>query len=74
MSKDIHELSQRKLNFFQTIKAVSWAFFGVRKGKDYHQDIANLNPVHLIIAGALAALLFVGGLVLIARWVVTSVT
>jgi hypothetical protein len=33
MSQDLKELSQRKLNFFQTLKAISWAMFGVRKGK-----------------------------------------
>ncbi len=72
MTDDIRELSQRKLNFFQTLKAVSWAFFGVRKGKDYRQDIATLNPVHLIIAGVLATVVFVGALIFLARWAVLS--
>lgn len=68
MSRDIQELSQRKLNFFQTIKAVAWGLFGVRKGKGYHQDIAALNPLHLILAGILAAVVLVISLVLAARW------
>jgi Protein of unknown function (DUF2970). len=72
MSDDIKELSRRKLNFFQTVKAVLWGFFGVRKGAGYQEDIAKLNPVHLIIAGILAGVLFVVGLVLIVRWVVAS--
>jgi hypothetical protein len=71
MSKDIRELSQRKLNFFQTLKAVLWGLFGVRKGKGYQQDIANLNPVHLIIAGLLATLIFVLALIFIARTLVS---
>ncbi len=70
MSDDIRELAQRKLNFFQTLKAVLWGFFGVRKGKGYQQDISSLNPVHLIIAAILATILFVVGLVLIAQWFV----
>lgn len=74
MSKDIKELSRRKLNFFQTLKAVAWGFFGVRKGKGYTQDISSLNPVHLIIAGILAAIVFVVGLVLIARWLIGYLT
>jgi hypothetical protein len=74
MTKDIRELSRRKLNFFQTLKAVSWGFFGVRKGKGYHEDIAKLNPVHLIIAGILAAILFVIVLVLVARWFIAQLT
>ncbi len=72
MSQDIKELSQRKLNFFQTLKAVLWALFGVRKSSGYQEDIAKLNPVHLIIAGLLAGVIFVVGLVLIVQWVVSS--
>jgi len=72
VSQDIKELSQRKLNFFQTLKAVLWALFGVRKSSGYQEDIAKLNPVHLIIAGLLAGVIFVVGLVLIVQWVVSS--
>lgn len=72
MSQDIKELAQRKLNFFQTLKAVLWALFGVRKSSGYQEDIAKLNPVHLVIAGLLAGVIFVVGLVLIVQWVVAS--
>jgi len=72
VSQDIKELAQRKLNFFQTLKAVLWALFGVRKSSGYQEDIAKLNPVHLVIAGLLAGVIFVVGLVLIAQWVVAS--
>lgn len=71
MAKDIQELARRKLNFFQTLKAVSWGFFGVRKGKGYSEDISKLNPIHLILAGLLAAILFVVGLVLAARGLIS---
>lgn len=74
MTKDIQDLARRKLNFFQTLKAVAWGFFGVRKGKGYHEDIAKLNPVHLIIAGILAAIIFVVVLVLAARWFIAYLT
>lgn len=74
MTKDIQDLARRKLNFFQTLKAVAWGFFGVRKGKGYHEDIAKLNPVHLIVAGILAAIIFVVVLVLAARWFIAYLT
>ncbi|HLR12493.1 MAG TPA: DUF2970 domain-containing protein [Burkholderiaceae bacterium] len=70
MNDDIRELSRRKLNFFQTLKAVAWGMFGVRKGKGHHVDIATLNPIHLIIAGILAAIGLVAGLIFIAKWFV----
>ncbi|WP_397476238.1 DUF2970 domain-containing protein [Pusillimonas sp.] len=72
MANDIRELSQRKLNFFQTLKAVLWGFFGVRKGKGYQEDISQLNPVHLIIAAVIATILFVVGLVLIAKFFINQ--
>lgn len=74
MSDDIRDLARRELNFFQTLKAVAWGFFGVRKDKGYAEDIQHLNPVHLIIAGLLAAAALVIGLLLIIRWVVPALT
>ncbi|MAK55828.1 MAG: hypothetical protein CML17_08295 [Pusillimonas sp.] len=72
MSNDIKELSKRKLNFFQTLKAVFWGFLGVRKGKGYNEDIERLNPVHLIIVAVIATVIFVVGLVLVAQWFVAQ--
>ncbi|MCW0208276.1 DUF2970 domain-containing protein [Achromobacter veterisilvae] len=74
MSDDLRQTSQRKLSFLQTMKAVAWGFFGVRKGSGHREDIARLNPVHVIVAGLLAAALFVTVLVLIVRWAVSSLT
>lgn len=74
MTDDLRELSQRKLSFLQTVKAVLWGFFGVRRGAGYQDDIARLNPVHLIIAGILAAVLFVSLLIVLVRIAVSSLT
>lgn len=74
MSDDLHEHARRKLSFLQTMKAVAWGFFGVRKGAGYREDSARLNPVHVIVAGLLAAAIFVTVLVLIVRWAVSSLT
>ncbi len=72
MSEDLKQLAQRKLNFFQTLKAIAWAMFGVRKGSGYQEDIAKLNPVHLVIAGLLFGVLFVTSLLTIVGWVLAS--
>jgi Protein of unknown function (DUF2970) len=69
---DLKEAVQRKGSFFQTLKAVAWSFFGVRRGAEYERDIAQLNPVHVIIAGILAALVFVVGLVVLVNWILSS--
>jgi len=68
----LRESSQRKLNFPQTIKAVLWAMFGVRKGAGLKDDIGKLNPVYVILTGILFGVVFVGSLVLLVQWVVGS--
>lgn len=75
MSKDIKEAASRKANsatFLQTLSAVLWSFFGVRKGKSHSEDMQKLNPVHVIIVGLLAAAAFVVGLLVIVNLVVGS--
>ncbi|MEO6278715.1 DUF2970 domain-containing protein [Roseateles sp.] len=70
--QDFKDAIGRKASLRQTISAVAWSFFGVRRGKDHEQDMAKLNPVHVIIAGVLGAALFVLVLVLLVRWVISS--
>ena len=74
MSDDLRATTRRRLNFFQTLKAVLWAMFGVRKGSGYDEDVSKLNPVHLVIAGLLAGAIFVLVLVFIVRWAVSSLS
>ena len=62
----------RKGSLLMTMRAVAWSFFGVRRSADYAQDVAKLNPVHLVIAGIIGAAIFVATLVLLVTWVVRS--
>ena len=75
MSEDIKEAASRKASkatFLQTVSAVLWSFFGVRKGKNHLEDMQKLNPVHVIIVGLLAAAGFVFGLLMLVNFVVGS--
>lgn len=56
--------------FLATMRAVLWSFFGVRRKSDYEKDAAQLNPVHVIVTGILAAALFVIVLLVIVNLVV----
>lgn len=60
------------MNFFDTFKAVFWSFFGVRKSRDHSADMQKLKPVHVIVAGLVAAASFVLILILIVRFVVSQ--
>jgi hypothetical protein len=62
----------RKGSWIRSFKAVAWSFFGVRRASDYEQDVSQLKPQHVIVAGLVAAALFVVLLVLLVRWVVGS--
>ncbi|MCC2971475.1 DUF2970 domain-containing protein [Massilia sp. IC2-476] len=66
------QVHKRPASFLATMKAVFWSFFGVRKRRDYEQDAANLNPVHVIIAGLIGAAIFIGVLVLVVRFAVSQ--
>lgn len=69
---DLKKTAQRKASFGATVKAVFWSFFGVRKRSDYEKDAQQLNPVHVIIAGLIGAVIFVVTLILIVKSVVAQ--
>jgi hypothetical protein len=68
--KELQEATRRKGTFLGTLKAIGWAFFGVRGGKGHERDLARLNPLHVILVGVLLAALFVIALVVIVNLVV----
>jgi hypothetical protein len=72
MSGDLREAAARKGSFLRTMQAVAWSFFGVRKSRDLEKDVSQLNPVHVVIAGVLGALLLVVVLLLVVNWVLAS--
>ena len=63
---------ERSGSFGQTVRAVAWSFLGIRRAADYENDVRKLNPVHVIVAGILGAVLFVLALVMLVQWVTTS--
>jgi hypothetical protein len=72
MSGGLRDAVQRKASFVQTLRAVAWSFFGIRKNSEYRKDVSELNPVHLVLAGVAAAAVFVVALVMLVNWVVAS--
>ena len=69
---DLKDATARKGSFWQTMQAVAWSFLGVRRSADYERDVQRLNPVHVVVAGVLGALLFIAALLLLVRWVLDS--
>lgn len=65
-------VTERKGSLLRTVQAVAWSFLGIRRRADYARDVAQLNPIHVVIAGIAGAALFVAALVFLVRWVVAS--
>ncbi|GJG95920.1 DUF2970 domain-containing protein [Cupriavidus pauculus] len=72
MANDPVDRGHGKASFAQTVRAVLWSFVGLRKGSEHESDMARLNPVHVIIAGLIAAAVFVAVLIAIVRVVVSQ--
>ncbi len=57
----------------QVAKAVFWSFLGIRKRSDYETDSVQLTPKQVIIAGLIGAAIFIAGLLLLVRFVISKV-
>jgi len=60
------------MSFFRTVSAVLWSFIGIRKNSSGQEDMAKLNPFHVLVVGISLALIFVLGLIAFVNWVVTQ--
>ena len=59
-------------NGLRSVKAVAWAFLGIRKNSEYQQDLGKLNPLHVVAVALVGVALFVGGLIVLVNWVVKT--
>ncbi|MBL0010229.1 MAG: DUF2970 domain-containing protein [Nitrosomonas sp.] len=62
---------QASASIWQIAKAVMSAFMGIRKKSDLENDAAILKPVHVIIGGIIGAILFVTGVLLVVKFVLS---
>jgi hypothetical protein len=58
-----------RASFWRTVKAVAWSFVGIRQNRASQEDMARLNPVHIVVVALVAVALFVGALVALVNWV-----
>ena len=59
-------------SFVGSMRAVLWAFLGIRNKAGLKNDVASLSFVNIIIAGVLGAVLFMAILLLIVNLVVAN--
>jgi hypothetical protein len=68
----VHDASagSRPGSLVRTVKAVAWAFLGIRKNSEGQSDVGTLSPLHLIAVALVGVALFVGGLIALVHWIV----
>lgn len=70
MSEQRKDARPNTMNLLQTVTAVLWSFFGVRRSADHDRDMAQLNPVHVVITGVILGILFVVSIVFVVNLVI----
>lgn len=63
---------QAKASFLRTVQAVLWSFAGMRKASASQEDMAKLNPFHIIAVALGLVVVMVVGLIVLVNWVVTQ--
>ena len=57
-------------SFWRSVKLVAWSFLGIRSRSGYEEDLAKVNPMHVVAVGLVGGLVLVVGLMGLATWVV----
>lgn len=61
-----------RASVWRSIKLVLWSFMGIRSAKGYREDLAQVNPLHVVMVGLVLVLMMVVGLIGLVHWVVGS--
>ncbi len=56
------------------LKTVLSAFLGIRRQSGHDEDAVKLTPIQIIVTGLVAAAVIVIGLILLARFIISSAT
>lgn len=59
-------------SFWRSIRMVGWSFFGIRKNSESQEDMARVNPFHIIVVAIAGVVIFVVGLIVLVNWIVAK--
>lgn len=59
----------RKAGFIQIASAVFWSFFGVRRRKNWQEDVGSMTPLQAVAGGIIGVVVFVIILAIVVRLV-----
>ncbi|MDO8300740.1 DUF2970 domain-containing protein [Lacisediminimonas sp.] len=58
-------------SFISTMMAIAWSFIGLRRRKDFEQDIGRMNPLYVLIAALIGVAIFIGILLAVVKYAVS---
>lgn len=64
---------EQKAGVLTLVKVVLWSFLGVRGKQGYASDAAKITLPQVIVAGIIGGIIFVVGVLLLVRIIVTNV-
>ena len=64
--------AMKQASFLDVLRTIAYGALGVRRRADHERETAPIKPIHLIIAGLIAAALFILTLITIVRFVVAG--
>ena len=64
------EGAMKPASFLDVLKTIAFGALGVRRRADHERETTRIKPLHIIIAGVVAAALFILTLITIVRVVV----
>ncbi len=56
--------------FLRSMKLVAWSFLGIRSRQGYQEDLARVNPLHVVLIAIAGVLVLVVTLIGLVHWVV----
>ena len=72
MNPDIQTPVPVGSSFLRSVKTVAWSFLGIRKKSEFQDDLAQVNPLHILLVAVVAVLVFVVSLMFFVNWVVAK--
>jgi hypothetical protein len=72
VTKPVDQASLPKVSAWHSIKLVAWSFLGIRSRSGYQEDLARVNPLHVVLVGIVGVLFLIVGLIGLVNWVVAK--
>ena len=70
VNPEVASKASSKVSFVRSVSLVAWSFLGIRSRQGYQDDLARVNPLHVVFVGIAGALLLIFGLIGLVNWVV----